>query len=131
MMAEISTPPPAIRPTYQRTYGNRPTGAAIITAIAGLWAMFNGYFVFMIGNYTPIFGYAMIIMGTGALDMVLGLVLLFAGYSAYNMKSSAKGLGIGVNIVMIIINIMFIMGIGLLGLALCVISIIALASYNP
>jgi hypothetical protein len=130
-MAEISSPPPVTRPTYQRTYSSRPTGAAIITAIAGIWAIINGYSVFMIGNYIPSFSFAMMVMASGGLDMFLGFILIFAGYGAYKMNSGGKPVGIGANIVIIIINLMFIMGIGLLGLALCIISIVALAMYNP
>ena len=129
-MAEISTPPTAPSPYTQTTYGNRPTGAAIITVIAGLWAAFNGFILFIVGNYTPIFSWAMIIMGLGIGNIVMGLVCLFAAYNAYNMKTSGKGLGIGANIIIIILNII-IMGIGLLGIGLCIVSIITLAVWNP
>ncbi|TET09409.1 MAG: hypothetical protein E3J86_08295 [Candidatus Thorarchaeota archaeon] len=130
MMAEISTPPSAPSPYTQSSYGNRPTGAAIITVIVGLWTAFNGYILFLVGNYTPIFSIAMLIMGMGIGNILMGLVCLFAAYSVYSMKSSGKGLGIGANIIIIIMNII-IMGIGLLGIGLCIVSIIALAMWNP
>jgi len=130
MMAEISTPPSAPSPYTQSSYGNRPTGAAIITVIVGIWAAFNGYILFLVGNYTPIFSWAIVIMGLGIGNMVMGVVCFFAAYKAYSMKSSGKGLGIGANIIIIIMNLI-IMGIGLLGIGLCIVAIIALAMWNP
>ncbi|MHA2081749.1 MAG: hypothetical protein ACW99H_11455 [Candidatus Thorarchaeota archaeon] len=130
MMAEISTPPAAPRTSYKPSYGNRPTGAAIITVIAGIWAAINGYFLFMVGNYTPIFNIAMMFMGLGAGNIAMGLVCMFAAYLAYSMKSSGKGLGILANIIILVMNII-VMGIGLVGMGLCIVSIIVLAMWNP
>ncbi|NHI90698.1 MAG: hypothetical protein EAX87_14350 [Candidatus Thorarchaeota archaeon] len=130
MMADIHTPPLAPTPRYRQTYASRPTGAAIVTGIAGAWAIFNGYAVFMVGNYIPIFDIAMFIMMMGGLNMLLGFLEIFAGYRIYNFKRSAKGLGIVANIVLIVINLI-IFAIGLIGMALCVISLIALGMANP
>ena len=129
-MAEISTPPSAPSPTYQPSYGSRPTGAAIITVIAGIWAAFNGVVLFIVGNYYPYFSTAMTYMGLGVGNIVMGLLCFIAAYLAYSMKPSGKALGILANIIIIVMNII-VMAVGLLGMGLCIVSIIALAIWNP
>ena len=130
MMAEIPTIPSAPGSAYQSSNGSRPIGAAIITALAGIWTAFNGVLLFLVGNYTPFFSVAMIFMGLGIGNIVMGLVCFFAAYSAYSMKSSGKAVGIVANIVILAMN-MIVMVIGLLGMGLCIVSIIALAMWNP
>ena len=130
MMAEIHEPSPTSGPFHQATPSSRPTAAAIVTALAGIWAIVNGFAVFMIGTYVHIFSIAMLYMGMGAANVVLGLVGLYAGYSVYNLKSSGKSLGIAVNVILIVANII-VLAVGLLGLALCIVSIILLAMYKP
>jgi hypothetical protein len=130
MMADIYTPPLAPTTRYQQTYGGRPAAAAVVTGIAGAWVIFNGYAIFMVGNYIPYFDIAMLVMGMGGLNMLLGLVEIYAGYSIYNFKPSAKTIGIVANIVLIVINLI-IFAIGLIGMALCVISLFALGMANP
>ncbi len=130
MMAEIATPPSAPRPAYQQSYGSRPTGAAIITVIAGIWAAFNGFILVVVGNYYPFFSTAMIYMGLGVGNIVMGLLCFVAAYLAYTLKSSGKALGILANVIIIVMNII-VMAVGLLGMGLCIVSIIALAMWNP
>jgi hypothetical protein len=130
MMAEIATPPSAPRPAYQPDYGSRPTGAAIITVIVGIWTAFNGFILFIVGNYYPFFSTAMVYMGLGVGNIVMGLLCLFAAYLAYTMKSSGKALGILANVIIIVMNIIVI-AIGLIGFGLCIVSIIALGMWNP
>lgn len=129
MMAEISDPTPDPGPYQQPMYGGRPTAAAIVTAITGIWAGYNGFILLIIGNYIPDFSLAMMFMGIGSANIILGLVNIFAGYGVYNFKSSGKALGIVANIIIIVLNIIL-MAIGLVGIALCIISIILLGMYN-
>lgn len=130
MMAEIPESEASSGPYHQPTPANRPTGAAIVTAVAGFWAMFNGFFVFLIAIYAPGSSLAMFIMAMGVANMLLGLVGFYAGYSVYNLESRGKGLGIVVDIILIVANLIL-LAIGFLGLALCIISIIALVMYKP
>jgi len=123
-MAEIHEPKPSV--SYQSS-GSRPIAAAIVTFIAGLWSAFNGYLVFLVGNYTAVFRIAMGIMMIGIGMILLGIFDIYVAVSVYNYKVNSKGFGIISNIGIILLNVIFVLFIGLIGLALCVISIILLA----
>ena len=129
MMADIQTPRPNSVPYTQSSFGDRPTAAAIVTSIAGIWAAYNGFILFIVGNYIPDFSFAMMVMGMGIGNIILGLLNIVVGYGVYNNKSIWKGIGILSNIIIIVLNII-IMGIGLMGFALCIISIILLLMYH-
>jgi len=124
MMAEIYDSGPSEK--YQSS-GSRNIGTAIVTFLAGLWSVINGFFVFLIGNYNPIFSIAMGIMMIGIGMILLGIFDIIVGLNVLSRKNNSRGLGIISNIGIIILNVFFILAVGLLGLALCVISIIGLA----
>jgi len=128
-MAEIQTPRQDSSSYTRSPFGDRPTAAAIVTAIAGIWTAYNGFILFIVGNYIPEFSFAMMVMGIGISNVILGFLNIIAGYSVYNLKASGKVLGILANIIIIVLNII-IMGIGLMGFVLCFISIILLLIYH-
>ena len=124
-MAEIQEPPSS-SVNYQSS-GSLFMGTAIVTILAGLWSAFNGFSVFLVGNYVPVFRIAMGVMMIGIGMILLGVFDLYVGWNVYRRKTNSKGFGIISNTGIIILNVFFIFAIGLLGLALCAISIIGLA----
>ena len=68
-MAEIQEPPSS-SVNYQSS-GSLFMGTAIVTILAGLWSAFNGFSVFLVGNYVPVFRIAMGVMMIG-----IGMILV-------------------------------------------------------
>ena len=124
-MADIWEPPAAPKTNMQRVSEKKPLGTTLVTILVGFAALINGFFLALVGNFIPVFNIAMLYMFVGVSNFLLGVLEIYVGISIWNWKYSMRGLGVVSNIGIIVLNI-FVFAIGIIGVALCIGSIIAL-----
>ena len=109
----------------QRVSEKKPLGTTLVTIFAGFGGAMNGFFLAIIVSFSPVIGVAPIYMFVGALNAVLGVVVIYVGISIWNLKFETRKIGMIVNVVLLVVNLFFFV-IGIVGYVLCIGSLITL-----